>query len=233
MTKRAMMVGGGIAGILLVAGGILWYQGLLGGERALRLKISGNAELLELYDKARAREKEIAQSSEPKASWYLTLGLDWKSIAELGGPKEFFEKSLSVYEQGIDKFGQQNILFYINAGNIARRLDDFAKAERYYRKAMDLSPADESGYISLAELYEYSLKKPASAVLDVFHAGEKKMVNPTPLIAAEATFLRRQGDAAGALAVYRVLAKAFPDHQGYKEIISELESAVAASTTPR
>ncbi len=215
----ALVVIGGVAG--------LWYTGFLGGERAVRRSISSNPEWLANYEKAKQREAEIQKNPE-KAGLYFSLGLAWKSIGELGGPKEFFNRSLAVYEQGIAKFGAQNILFYLNAGKLAERVDDLAKAENYYKKAIEISPADDSGYKYLAELYEYRLKKSKAEVLAVFHMGDIKMVNPSSLLMAEASYLHRVGDVLGALKIYRVLVEAYPSNQGYKRVVQELETEAAA-----
>ena len=194
-------------------------------DRALWHQIRERRDLVEIFKKAQVREKELAQNSE-KAELYFSVGLDWKSIAELGGGRPFFERSLKVYEAGIEKFGQKNILFYLNAGKLAEHVDDLGKAEIYYKKAIAISPGDESGYIDLAEMFEYRLKKSKDEVVAVFHEGEKKMVNPTPLLVAEASYLRRVGDFGAALKIYKLLNQAFPTHQGFKEIIQELEAKI-------
>ena len=213
-------------GVVVVLAGVmagLWHLGWLGGERALWRQIKDKPALAELYQKARIKEREIAKELE-KAEKYFTLGLLWKSIAEQGGPAEFFKKSLAIYEDGIARFGTKNILFYLNGGSVAEQMGDYVKAEIYFKKAIEISPADESGYLDLAELYEYKLKKTKSEILTVFKSGEGKMISALPLISARATYLRRAGDKAAALKDYEILSQSFPNNQGYKDIIAELKS---------
>jgi tetratricopeptide (TPR) repeat protein len=223
MQKKYLYI---IVAIILIAVGVgLWHFGFLGGDRALYPSIKNNPALVALYDKAMVKEKEI-KASPDKAALYFDLGLTWKSIAEQGGPEEFFNKSLAVYEQGIELFGQKNILFYLNAGNVAERVGDYAKAEEYFKKAFEISPADESGYLELAELYEYKLKKTKDEVVAVFKLGQQKLVNPALIVSARASYLRRQGDWSAALLDYKLLSLNFPANQGYKEIIAELEAKI-------
>ncbi|MBI5221737.1 MAG: hypothetical protein HY979_02960 [Candidatus Magasanikbacteria bacterium] len=225
MLKKYLISGAAIILVLVGVGFLAWQQGFLGGDQALRRQIKNNPALLSLYDKAELKAQELAKHPD-NAALYFDLGLYWKSIAEQGGPKEFFNKSLMVYEQGIEKFGQKNILFYLNAGKLAEHVDDFVKAESYYQKAIAISSGDESGYLDLAELYEYRFKKSKDEIVAVFQAGEKKLVNPTPILAAEASYRRRIGDNVAALEEYKVLSQAFPNNPGFKEIIQELEAKI-------
>lgn len=206
-----------------------WKAGWLGGD-ALFSRVKDQPEMAALYDKAQKGEEALAKDPEAAAK-YFDVGLSWKSIAEqMQGDEDdrlpFFKRSLSVYERGIARFGQKNILFYLNAGNLAERIGDFQKAERYFRKAIEISPADESGYIELAELFSYKLNKGKEEILAIFNAGLKVMVDQTPLTQARAAYLRRIGDVEGALKDYELLAERFPSHQAIKQIISELRQSL-------
>lgn len=215
--------------LLVTSGALLWYQGIIGnGDRHLLRSIKDKPELVALYNKAKAKEKDIAKNPD-EASLYFDLGLEWKSIAELtaSNQKEFFTKSLGVYENGIERFGQKNILFYLNAGKLAERIGAFEKAEGYYKKAIEISPADESGYLYLVDLYYYSMHKSEASILAVFDAGLKIMVSPIALTSGRATYLRRAGSYVLALKDYELLSKNFPNNMGYKEIIQELKQKIA------
>lgn len=215
--------------ILLVAAGLapfLWGGGLFGyGERGLFEKIKDKPELVAIYNKAKEREAQIRKESD-KASLYLALALDYKSIGELSGIAVFFEKSLKVYEEGIEKFGSKNILFYLNGGNLAERLGDYDKAERYFKKAIEISSADESGYMELAELYEYKMKKSKEEILNIFNGAIGKMVYTNAIIQARASYLRRVEDYQAALEDYKKLSAIFPNNIGFKDVITELEALI-------
>lgn len=222
-TKRKFIAGLVLALVVGLAAGLAWRAGWLdAGEGNLLPLIQDRQELVEIFNKAKAREKEIGQDPDKPES-YINLGLDWKSIGELSEQEVFFQKSLAVYEAGIKRFGEKNILFYLNAGKVAERLRDYAKAEAYYKKAIEISSADENGYLYLVDLYGYKMKKSKEDILEVFAEGEKNMVSAIPLIAGRAAYLRRVGDYRAALEDYKVLSQNYPNNQGYKNVIQELE----------
>lgn len=205
-----------------IAGGVYWY---LTKDARFYSQIKDKPQLVEIWNKAKNMEAKIKQKPE-EAGYYMELGLNWKSLGETSNIKEFLYRSLAVYEVGTKKFGQKNILFYLNAGNLAEQLGNYAKAESYFKKAIEISSADETGYIELADLYSYKMKKSEIEVVKVYESGMKVLMNPASLIYARGSYLRRIGDYKNALEDYKVLSQNFPDHQGYKEIVSELEELI-------
>lgn len=221
--KKNLIIIGGIIVVAIVVLVVLWQQGIIGTrERLLFNKIKDHPDLVAIFNKVKKSQEEMAKNPE-KASVYFDLGLYWKSIAELGGGEPFFKESLKVYEKGIEKFGQKNILFYLNGGKLAERLEDYGKAEKYYKKAVEISPADESGYLYLVDLYSYKMEAPKEEILKIFDVGLKVMMDSTPLIFGRASYLRRIGDYKMALEDYKILVQNYPSNQGYKEIVQELE----------
>ncbi|OGH69489.1 MAG: hypothetical protein A3C90_00010 [Candidatus Magasanikbacteria bacterium RIFCSPHIGHO2_02_FULL_51_14] len=229
MKKRKFFFG---AAVLIAISG-LWYFGVFDGEeQRMFALIEDQPAMAELWTKANSTEEQIQKEPE-NVTLYIDAGLDWKSIAEqMEGEEEdrlaFFQKSLEAYERGIEKFGQKNILFYLNAGNVAQRMGDYAKAETYYKKAIAIAPADEMAYLALTDMYHFKLGKPKEDILPLFEAGIEIMVNPLPLISGRATYLRQIGEYAAALEDYRLLSKRFPENQGYTDIVAELEKALSA-----
>ena len=224
--KRILIFSGFVVAILL--GALLWNQGLVGSsDKKLYSYIKDRPDLIELYNRAKKGEEEIAKTPD-KAVLYFNVGLDWKSIAERleTNKREFYKRSLAVYEQGIKKFGQKNILFYLNGGKLAEHVEGYTKAEKYYRKAIEIAPGDESGYLYLVDLYSYKMNKPKAEVLKVFEEGMKKMMNPALLISGRATYLNRIGDYEAALKDYEQLVTIFPNHQGYKDLVVELSAKI-------
>ena len=234
MNKKISVI---ITLVLIILGIIVyvfWSKGWFNQEsRKLLSTIKDQPAMVELYNKAMINEKKNLEDPENQAI-YFELGLEWKSVAEqMEGSEEdrkvFFQKSLDVYERGIVKFGDNNILFDMNGGNLAQRLGDFEKAERYYKKAIEVASGTEDGYIALTDLYYYKMKKEKEDILAVLNQGINKMIQPLPLISARATYLRRIGDNKAALEDYKVLSQNYPDHTGYKQIIAELEAKVSAN----
>lgn len=221
--KKNLIIIGGIIVVVIIVLAVLWQRGIIGTREGLLFnQIKDRSDLVAIFNKAKKSEEEIAKDTE-KSSAYFDLGLYWKSIAELGGGEPFFKESLKIYEKGIEKFGQKNILFYLNAGKLAERLEDYGKAEKYYKKAVEISPADESGYLYLVDLYSYKMEASKEEILKVFDVGLKVMMDSTPLIFGRASYLRRIGNYKMALEDYKILSQKYPNNQGYKEIIQELE----------
>lgn len=220
--KLIYIIVGIIFAALIVAVG--WYFGLFNKDRQLYKLIKNQPAMVELYNKAKTIEAKIAKQPN-EASLYFDAGLAWKSIAELttGNKAPFLKRSLRAYQQGIKKFGSKNILFYLNGGKLAERVNDFGLAESYYLEAIKISPQDESGYLYLGDLYANTLKKSAPDVLAVFNDAEKKVNNYLAVIAARAEYLYKMGDYQNALIDYKKLNENYPNFQGYKNIIKELE----------
>ncbi len=153
----------------------------------------------------------------------MQVGLDWKGVGDGAQEPLFLQKSLAIYEDGIERFGKKNILFYLNAGKVAESMGDYVKAERYYRAAMTISAADESGYFDLADLYIYKLQKSKAEMLALYAEAEKKVGNKLTVFWARGSYLRRVEDYAGALKDYQTLVSYMPNDAGYKAIIAELQ----------
>lgn len=229
MSKKLKLISFLVGVGVLLAGGTLlaWNQGLLfNPDRALYNQIKHEPSLVALFNKAKEAEQKINAHPEVVAP-YFDAGLYWKSIAEQmpGGDRApFFKRSLAVYERGIKRFGQTNILFYLNGGKLAERVADYAKAEAYYRQAIAIAPGDESGYINLADIFAFKTQRPKADILALYTAAEKRMINPVTIIAARASYLRHIGDYAAALKDYITLSQAFPKNEGYQAVIAELQA---------
>lgn len=208
--------------VVVVLAIVLWQVAYNNPDQKLLNQIKNDPSLVEIFSKAKEVEKRLLDSSVQPQD-YLTLGFYWKSLGDRSNIKDFYYKSLDVYESGAQKYGSQNVLFYWNAGKLAEEISDYAKAESYYKKSIETAPGDESGYIGLASLYFYKMKKTEAEVLKVYEEGMKKMVINTPLVAARASYLRLVGDNAKALEDYKTLLNLFPENVGYKEIIQELQ----------
>jgi len=222
MNKRKLIISI-IVVLVIVVIVVLWQKNIINNpDNKLFNQIKNDPSLVEIFDKAKDVEKRLSDNSVQPQD-YLTLGFYWKSLGDRANIKDFYYKSLAVYEAGAEKYGTQNTLFYWNAGKLAEDINDYERAESYYKKSIEIAPGDESGYIGLASLYFYKMKKTEAEVLKVYEEGIKKMVINTPLIAARASYLRLVGDNVKALDDYKILLEIYPDNAGYKEIIKELQ----------
>lgn len=214
---------------ILVAISFLWYTGNLGNEdRKYFLKIKKEDQsLVQIFNDTKNKEKELSLDPENQ-TFYLQIGLGWKSIAERSvNPdvkKYFFSKSLGVYRVGVDMFENKNILFYLNAGNVAKVLNTYPVAEDYYKQAVSNFPGEAEAYLKLADLYIYSMHMPTDKVLEVYDAGLKRVFNAQSILQARAEYYKKIGNLKAALKDYQNLAKAFPDNNNFKILANEVQS---------
>ena len=141
--------------------------------------------------------QEKMEEDEKNIENYTNLGLVWKWLAdkacEIKAPNcaGYYQKAMSVYDQAIVLSERKNTLFMANAGNMARYLKDYARAEDYYKEAISVAPGDYSLYITLAELYEYDMKKSKNEIAAFYDEGIKKVLNPAVLEKSKLEYFKR------------------------------------------
>lgn len=226
-TNKIILIVVLVLAVLLIGAGIYWKKDIsfLMEQKNLQALIKNKPELNDRLAVALQNEKIILSGKQESAK-YVELGLQWKALGELSGANVFFEKSLAVYENGIKKFGRENILFYLNGGKLLEKLGNYTKAETYYKNAIEIGINYTDGYLALAELYELKMDKSAEEVIAVYDLGLKQIGQDGQLILEKASYLRKVGKNAEALPLYQELLKRYPTNQGYKDVISKLEEAI-------
>ncbi|MDP3993623.1 MAG: hypothetical protein U1C57_01770 [Candidatus Doudnabacteria bacterium] len=165
---RKVKIGAGIIGALIVLGGLLWYyqqQGFIkifptAEERAMK-------KILEI-DRSKFRpaegldpqvfEGEIKKLEEQKAKVLSDPG-NAQLWFDFGYTKEFLndhEGAILAWEKS---FALQpfNFVTAQNLGNTYQYfIKDWAKAEFYYRKVLELRPDHPQAYQGLIDLYRYN-----------------------------------------------------------------------------
>ncbi len=137
-------------------------------------------ELSSFIEKIESANVEMESDSELIEN-YLELGLAWKSLADRTNESSHYEKALQAYKQGVIKTQEKNTVLLMNAGNMAKYINDYSLAEQYYKKAIEVSPGEVNFYITLAELYEYKMKKDKSEIIALYEQGIKRVLNPSVL----------------------------------------------------
>ncbi len=219
-----------LAGVLVlgITAGSIWYSGAFGiSERRLYASIKNNPELVAPYEQAQ-KDIETIKKTPDKVTAYVDLGLSWKTMGDLSLKNKdiFYQKARDAYQAGAQRFGTKNVIFYLNDGKVAELMGDYADAEANYKKMIEISAGDEAGYISLATLYDYKLHKTPEEIVAVYNQGIAKLFNPIALVSARGTYLRRIGDYKNALADYQLLVKYYPNNDGYKAIVQELNAKI-------
>jgi len=146
------------------------------------------------------KEEENLNKDKININSYLVLGLAWKSLADrvsdlkIEDYKMYYKNALAVYEKGVEITNRSNIVFMVNAGNMAKYLEDYELAEDYYKEAITVAPGDTPNYILLAELYEYKMNKPKEEIVAVYDKGiERVVLYPGFLDKRKESYLERIG----------------------------------------
>ena len=135
-------------------------------------------------------EKFSKKLNDQEIATYADLGLAFKSLADQTGDKKHYQKALDVYEKAIELTKRKNIVFILNAGNMAVYTGDYQTAKSYYEEAISVAPGDIAGYQKLIELHMYQLKSPKEDIIAVFDKGIKRMFDPDALKKWKASYLK-------------------------------------------
>ena len=216
MTKRNKILVLVVAVFVLVVGGMFAiYQQRTSNareEQTVLKKIGDKKELLEIYDKVKRAQAVLQHPKDEneEVGNLLSLGNNWKALA--------------VFEEGIRKFGHKNVIFYWNGGGLAENHGDFTLAEYYYKESIRIASTYGEGYIKLAELYRFRMKKSEDDVVTVYKQGLNRNPANGPLLLENAAYLKSIGRHKDALEAYKLLLKAFPGNSGYEQSIKEMEA---------
>lgn len=192
-------------------------------EYKIKQKLGDNQELLAKYEKIKSLEEKSKKDEEVDVGRLFVIGMEWKGLGDLTKDKFFYQKSLEVYQAGIEAFGDKNVLVYWNAGKSAEYLEDYELAESYYRKSIEITPSYDDPYKNLADLYKYFMKKSSGEIIALYDQGIEATMGSANLFLEKCSYLRQESYDKEALACYKLLSENYPDNQGYKDVIAELE----------
>lgn len=228
MTKRNRIIILIVAIFLLIFVSIVLYQRTASAreEQTILKKIGDKKEFLEMYDKVKSAQAILQHPKDEneEVGNLLSLGNNWKALAELTKDDYFYSRALAVFEEGIRKFGHKNVIFYWNGGGLAENHGDFSLAEHDYKESIRIAPSYGEGYIKLAELYRFKLHKSDDEVEAVYKQGRNANPMNGPLLLENAAYLKGIGRFKDALEEYKLLLKVFPGNSGYEQTIKELET---------
>lgn len=183
-----------IAAVIATVAGLLYFrQNKQADLEKLKQDYPALISFVDDVEKWRGKTEEDEKNVEN----YTNLGLMWKWLAdkacEIKAPNctDYYQEALEVYEKAIVLSERKNTLFMANAGNMARYLKDYARAENYYKEAISVAPGDYPLYFTLAELYEYDMKKGKNEIVALYDAGIKRVLNPAVLEKSKLEYLER------------------------------------------
>ncbi len=229
MSKRNKLIALSILGVLVLGfGSAIYYQRAAPAreQQTVLQKLGNKSELFAIYDKVKSAQAVLQHPKDEgeETGNLISLGNNWKALAELTKDDYFYNKALAAYQEGIRKFGEKNVIFYWNAGGLAENHGDFALAEHYYKESIRIAPSYGDGYIKLAELYHFRMHKSDDEVEAVYKQGRNANPADGPLILENAVYLKSIGRYKDAVEEYKILLKVYPDNTGYQQSIKELEA---------
>ncbi|MBI5023210.1 MAG: hypothetical protein HZC05_03575 [Candidatus Magasanikbacteria bacterium] len=212
--------------IIVVVAGFIVYQ-LINSSRRMEqqilLKLGDNKEWLGQYAELKEKIKKNEEVNGQDPATLVSLGLSWKGLGDATKDDYFLQQALKIYQQGINQFGGQNVIFYWSAGSVANSMGKFEMAEKYYKSAIATAPTYAEGYTYLAELYRFKMKKNQDEIIKIYDDGLKATSGNSQLFLEKFSYLRAIGRYEESLAGYKDLLKQYPNNSGFEDVIRELE----------
>lgn len=178
-----------------------------------------------LIDKKSPFPSPTGKADKALYSEYLKEAMKYRTEG-FGGDANAFNKALDAYKKAIEVSEEKEWLAYYNLGNTYRLVKDYNFAGESYAKALENAPAESTIYLAKIEMYRYELNKPYEEINTIYEEALKKVTDSVNIMISYATFLKEEGKYSEALKYYKTLSEKYPDNQGYKDEISELESKV-------
>ena len=132
-------------------------------------------DFVDFVDDIEKKEAAFSEYATPGGA-YLSVGMAWKSLADRTNDIEHYKKAMEYFDVGFFESGETKAVFLINSGNMAVHMKDYALAETYYLKALEVSPTTESVYLRLADLYYYHLKKSPEDIIAILDKAIDRIV---------------------------------------------------------
>lgn len=224
-TRKPLLIG---ALALIVIGAGLWFTGVLpfnatpaapSLERPLTFPDNFPAEARAAVETNIATLKADLATDPDNTSAWLDLAIQYKAIDD-------FEGAIEIWKYLAE--GKGNQIAYYNLGNTYHLyLKDFANSEKYYRKAIDLSPSTSLNYIGLHELYRYSYKQDSNLAVEVLNEGMENTDNrgKVDLYVTLAAYHLEKGETSRALLAYTE-ARALAERLGNTALVNALDSQI-------
>jgi len=157
-------------------------------------------------------------------SLYLTEALRYKAEGDAGNQNSYL-KAIDFFERA-DRVSEYKFWIpLLNTGNIYKAMGNYEKAESYYDRALEITNNSEYNiYLAKIDLYLYHLEKSEFEMKSLYEEAIKNLAENAPIYTKYASYLKEIGDYVNALKYYQILSDKYPENQGYKDRINELEN---------
>lgn len=227
LRRRAVLIG---IGAILVIGGLWmtvgesWWANYR--ESAELESLRTQSEVAEPADRIIELRQELSRDKND-LELLLTLGNNWKQIADVTLDMRHYDKAISAYERAFVASGNSSALALANKAVVYTLKKEYAQAEATYRLAIEKNPGEPQLYNSLVEVLRFANAEP-SKIIDVFRLGMEHLVENAPLVQSLAEYLREVGRYSDALTYYKILASKYG---GFEDRIREMEQKIAEQAT--
>lgn len=144
----------------------------------------------------------------------------WIGLGNLRNFTRDAQGAISAHQKCLE-INPLNIVANINIADIyEKKLNDFPKAEEYYKKAIDNHFNNPDLYNRLARLYYIKMNKPADAE-KTFLEGLEKTNNYPDLLVALINFYNKQDRPEDKIKYIKILLELYPDNQIYQQTYSK------------
>ncbi len=174
-----------------------------------------------LIDKIAKLRATLAKNYGDYGAW-MKLALQYKAAGDHDAAREIWEYISRMYPARSTALHNLGDYYY-------HQLNDYAKAENYYRQAIQADPSQAIDYTSLFELYRDSYKQSTTAAADVLkegiaHIGGNQLID---LYIALASYYADKNDAADATTYY-AKARDAAQKLGNTSLVAQLDAALAS-----
>ncbi len=157
--------------------------------------------------------KKMYQEDKEDTNFWLGLGNLRNFVRDEQGAISAYQKCLEI--------NPLNMVANINIADVyEKKLEDFPKAEEYYKKAIDNQFNNPDLYNRLGRLYYLKMDWPAEAE-KTFLEGLEKTDNFPDLLVGLINFYKQQNRTEDEIKYIKILLELYPDNQLYQQAYSK------------
>lgn len=174
-----------------------------------------------LKDKIAKLQTSLSKNYDDFAGW-MNLAIQYKTAGDYDGAREIWE-----YESYLHP--NESISLHNLGDFYHRHLKDYARAENYYKRAIDADPTQAISYLALHELYRYSYKQNTSAAVDILKTAIARVKGNQiiDLYSALGSYYEDKKDYSNAI-IYYTKARDAAQKAGNTALVVQLDAQLAS-----
>ena len=223
--SNGVIIGAMVAGAVIV-GGALWYTGgiQIGAPRApsLEKELVISADLPEdvralVVQSVEKLKIELRTDSTNVAAW-LDLAIRYKTAGN-------FDDAVEIWEYLAAEYPTDYVAFHNLGEHYFHEVENYPKAESYYRQAITAAPEFSINYLDLHDLYRYVYKQETTAAVDILKEALTKIDGSQSIdvLSALARYYETKGDIENARANF-TLARDVAKKIGNPSLVERLDA---------